>query len=72
MAMLAWRHLRCCPRGRQRADAAALAAAPLPSARRQGRFDELVEAHGVKVLIDPGALMHVLGTRMDWVEDRLK
>jgi iron-sulfur cluster assembly protein len=38
----------------------------------QGRFDELVEQHGVKVLIDPGALMHVLGTRMDFVEDRLK
>jgi iron-sulfur cluster assembly protein len=27
---------------------------------------------GVKVLIDPAALMHVLGTRMDFVEDRLK
>ena len=38
----------------------------------QGRFDELVEQAGVKVLIDPGALMHVLGTRMDYVEDRLR
>ena len=37
------------------------------------RFDELVEASpGVKVLIDPGAIMHVLGTRMDYVEDRLR
>ena len=44
-----------------------------PAARPQGRFDELVEAQGgVKVLIDPGALMHVLGTKMDWVEDRLR
>jgi hypothetical protein len=38
----------------------------------QGRFDELVEQAGVKVLIDPAALMHVLGTRMDFVEDRLR
>jgi hypothetical protein len=38
----------------------------------QGRFDELVEQAGVKVLVDPGALMHVLGTRMDFVEDRLR
>jgi iron-sulfur cluster assembly protein len=26
----------------------------------------------VRVLIDPAALMHVLGTRMDWREDRLR
>lgn len=39
----------------------------------KGRFDEVVEVEGgVKVLIDPAALMHVLGTRMDFVEDRLK
>lgn len=39
----------------------------------KGRFDEVVEIDGgVKVLIDPAALMHVLGTRMDFVEDRLK
>ncbi|KAL4855507.1 Iron-sulfur assembly protein IscA-like 1 [Chlorella vulgaris] len=38
----------------------------------KGRFDELVEQAGVKVLIDPAALMHVLGTRMDFVEDRLR
>jgi iron-sulfur cluster assembly 1 len=36
------------------------------------KFDELVEAHGIKMLIDPGALMHVLGTRMDFVEDRVR
>lgn len=38
----------------------------------KGRFDELVEQAGIKVLIDPAALMHVLGTKMDFVEDRLK
>lgn len=36
------------------------------------RFDELVETNGVKVLIDAGALMHVLGTTMDYVEDRIR
>jgi len=38
----------------------------------RGKFDELVEDKGVKVLIDPRALMHVIGTKMDFVEDRLK
>lgn len=32
----------------------------------------MVEDHGVKVLIDPAALMHVLGTTMDFVEDRIR
>jgi iron-sulfur cluster assembly 1 len=41
-------------------------------AESAGRFDELVEDKGVKVLIDPGALMHVVGTKMDFVEDRIK
>jgi hypothetical protein len=26
----------------------------------------------VRVIIDPSALMHVLGTKMDYVEDKLK
>lgn len=38
----------------------------------QGKFDEIVEEKGVKVLIDPRALMHVIGTKMDFIEDRLK
>lgn len=36
------------------------------------KFDEVVEDHGVKVVIDSKALMHVLGTKMDYVEDRLR
>jgi Fe-S cluster assembly iron-binding protein IscA len=32
----------------------------------------VVEAKGVRVLIDPSAMMHVLGARMDYVEDKLK
>ncbi|XP_019191913.1 PREDICTED: iron-sulfur assembly protein IscA-like 3, mitochondrial [Ipomoea nil] len=36
------------------------------------KFDELVEDKGVKILIDPKALMHVLGTQMDFVDDKLR
>ncbi len=38
----------------------------------KGKFDELVEAKGVRILIEPAALMHVLGTKMDFLEDKLK
>jgi iron-sulfur cluster assembly accessory protein len=31
-----------------------------------------VDVDGVKVLIEAGALMHVLGTRMDYIEDKLR
>ncbi|XP_077241286.1 iron-sulfur assembly protein IscA-like 1, mitochondrial [Tasmannia lanceolata] len=41
-------------------------------ADEKGKFDELVEDKGVKVLIDPKALMHVIGTKMDFVDDTLK
>jgi len=34
--------------------------------------DELVKKAGVNVYVDPKALMHVIGTEMDFVEDRLK
>eukprot|EP00850_Spirogloea_muscicola_P026234 SM006216S19846 [mRNA] locus=s6216:199:762:- [translate_table: standard] len=37
-----------------------------------GKFDEVVEDKGVKVIIDPRALMHVIGTQMDFVDDRLR
>jgi iron-sulfur cluster assembly protein len=32
---------------------------------------ELVEAGGVKVVIDPKAVMYLVGTEMDFVEDKL-
>ncbi|KAJ8479571.1 hypothetical protein OPV22_023298 [Ensete ventricosum] len=41
-------------------------------ADEKGRFDELVEDKGVKILVDPKALMHVIGTKMDFVDDALK
>ena len=36
------------------------------------KFDELVEDKGVKILVDPKALMHVIGTKMDFVDDKLR
>lgn len=41
-------------------------------ADEKGKFDEVIEDKGVKVLIDPKALMHVIGTKMDFVDDPLK
>ncbi len=37
-----------------------------------GKFDDVVEADGVKVLIDPKAIMFILGTQMDFKEDKLE
>ncbi|KAH6622606.1 hypothetical protein F5144DRAFT_594931 [Chaetomium tenue] len=38
---------------------------------KPGAFDEAVEQDGVKVLIDSKALFSILGSEMDWVEDKL-
>ncbi|OWM64056.1 iron-sulfur assembly protein IscA-like 1, mitochondrial [Punica granatum] len=38
----------------------------------KGKFDVLVEDKGVKILIDPKALMHVIGTEMNFVDDKLR
>jgi len=37
-----------------------------------GKFDEVVEDKGVKILIDPKALIYILGTTMDFVEEKMK
>ena len=34
-------------------------------------FEEVVEDKGVKILIDPAAAMFLIGSEMDWVEDKL-
>lgn len=44
----------------------------LEYADEKGKFDEVVEDKGVTVLIDPKAVMFLLGTTMDWSEDKLK
>ena len=35
-------------------------------------MDEIVEQHGVTVLIDPKATLFILGTEMDYVEEKLQ
>lgn len=41
-------------------------------AEKAGKFDEKVSKDGVTVWIEPKALLHILGTTMDFVEDELK
>mmetsp|Transcript_5982 Transcript_5982/g.13623 ORF Transcript_5982/g.13623 Transcript_5982/m.13623 type:complete len:126 (-) Transcript_5982:52-429(-) len=36
------------------------------------KFDELVEEKGVRILIEPTAVMHLLGTRIDYHTDKLR
>jgi iron-sulfur cluster assembly protein len=44
----------------------------LEYADEKGRFDEVVEDKGVTVLIDPKAILFILGTEMDYVEEQLQ
>ncbi|KAG6902974.1 hypothetical protein C0995_008547 [Termitomyces sp. Mi166 len=37
-----------------------------------GKFDEVVEQDGVRVLIDSKALFSIIGSEMDWTEDALR
>jgi iron-sulfur cluster assembly accessory protein len=36
------------------------------------KFDEVVEQDGVRVLIDSKALFSIIGSEMDWTEDRIR
>jgi iron-sulfur cluster assembly protein len=44
----------------------------LEYADEKGKFDEIVEDKGVTILVDPKAVMFILGTEMDYVEDKLQ
>lgn len=35
------------------------------------KFDEVVEEKGARVIIDPSAVLYLLGTQMDWKVDKL-
>ncbi len=35
-----------------------------------GKFDEVIEDKGVKVVIDPAAVLYLIGTEMDWKVDK--
>ena len=41
-------------------------------ADERSKFDEVVEDKGVTILIDPKATLFILGTEMDYVEDKLQ
>jgi iron-sulfur cluster assembly accessory protein len=41
-------------------------------AAASARSDLVVDQDGVKIVVDPKALMYVVGTRMDWIEDPLR
>lgn len=43
----------------------------LEFADEAGPYDEIIEAHEVKILIDPKAVMFLIGSQMDYVEDKL-
>ena len=36
-----------------------------------GSDDTVIEKDGIKLVVDPEAVMYVLGTEIDWVEDKL-
>ncbi|RJF87504.1 iron-sulfur cluster assembly accessory protein [Oleomonas cavernae] len=44
----------------------------LEYADEKGKYDEVVEDKGVTVLIDPKAVMFLIGTKMDFETDKLK
>jgi iron-sulfur cluster assembly protein len=38
----------------------------------QEKFDEVIECDGVRVLIDPKAMMYIIGSEMDYSSDTFK
>ena len=40
-------------------------------AENVAKFDEVVEEEGARVIIDPQAVLYLLGTEMDWKVDKL-
>lgn len=38
---------------------------------KPGKFDEIVEQDGIKVVIDSKALFSIVGSEMDWLDDKL-
>jgi iron-sulfur cluster assembly protein len=41
-------------------------------AEEQKKFEDMVEDKGVKIFIDPTAVMFLLGSEMDYVEDKFQ
>jgi iron-sulfur cluster assembly protein len=36
------------------------------------KFEEVVEVNGIKVIIDPKATLYLIGTEMDYIEEKMK
>jgi len=36
------------------------------------KFDEIIEENGVKLIIDAKAVLHLIGTEMDFIEEQFK
>jgi iron-sulfur cluster assembly accessory protein len=41
-------------------------------AEEQRKFEDVVEQHGVKLFIDPTAVMYLLGSELDYREDKME
>ena len=41
-------------------------------AEEQRKFEDVVEQHGVRVFIDPTAVMYLLGSQLDYAEDKME
>ncbi|MDC0864674.1 iron-sulfur cluster assembly accessory protein [Rickettsiaceae bacterium] len=41
-------------------------------ADEKNQFDEVIQEKGVTVFIDPKALMYLIGTKMDYIEEQFK
>ena len=39
-------------------------------AKEQQPFEDAIDVNGVRLLIDPAAVMFLVGTEMDWTEDK--
>lgn len=41
-------------------------------AREKKPFEEMVEENGVKLFVDPSAIMYLLGSEIDYAEDKMQ
>jgi iron-sulfur cluster assembly protein len=41
-------------------------------ADEKGQFDEVVSVNGVNILVDPKAVMYLIGTTLDYVDEKVK
>ena len=39
-------------------------------ASEQKAFEDVIDVNGVSILIDPSAVMFIIGSEMDWIEDK--